>query len=77
MRPLARRRFAWWHSFVSALLVLGVLAAIGAVVLLAEMFGARAIRPLVAVVAILLAVTAQSNRARLFFAFLGGALVRG
>ncbi len=77
MRPLARRRFAWWHSFVSALLVLGVLAAIGAVVLLAEMFGRRAVLPLVGAVALLLAVTAQSNRARVALAFVGGVLVRG
>ncbi len=77
MRPLARTRLVWWDSFVSALLVLGVLAVIGAVVLLAEMFGRRAVLPLLGAVVLLLAVTAQSNRARVALAFLGGVLVRG
>ena len=77
MRPLAHSRLAWWHSLVSALVVLGAVAAIGAVWLLAEWGGRRAVLPLLGLAALFVAVTAQSNRARVGFAFVGGVLVRG
>ena len=77
MRPLARPRLAWWHSLVSALVVFGVIAAIGAVWLLAEWGGRRAVLPLLGLAALFVAVAAQSNRVRIGFAFVGGVLVRG
>ena len=77
MRPLSRARCAWWDSFVSALVVLGVLVAIGASVLLAEWGSRRAVLPLLGTAALLLAISAQSNRARVMFAFAGGVLIRG
>ena len=77
MRPLAHSRLAWWHSLVSALVVLGAVAAIGAVWLLAEWGGRRAVLPLLGFGALFVAVTAQSTRARVGFAFIGGVLVRG
>ena len=77
MRPLARPRFAWWHSFVSALVVLAVFVVIGAVVLLAETFCRRAVLPLAGAAALLLAVSVQRNGARVALAFVGGVLVRG
>ena len=63
---------------MSALVVLGAVAAIGGVVLLAE-WGWPAGGPAAARIRLRcsLAVTAQSNRARIGFAFVGGVLVRG
>ena len=77
MRPLSRPRLAWWHSLASALVVLAALGALGAVWLLAEWGGRRVILPLIGAAALLVAVTAQSNRAPVAFAFIGGVLVRG
>ena len=77
MRPLGLARLAWWDSFISALLVLAVFVALGALVLLAQWGGRRAALPLLGAAALLLAVTAQSNRARVALAFVGGVLSRG
>lgn len=77
MRPFARPRSAWWDSFVSALVALAIVTAIGAVVVFAEWGGRRAVLPLLGATALLLAISAQSNRARVAFAFVGGALIRG
>ena len=64
MRPLSRARCAWWDSFVSALVVLGVLVAIGAVMVLAEWLGTALIRPALTVAALLIALVGPEPAGR-------------